>query len=134
MYEQTTGNFVEEAGFLQSFDNEDIGCSPDGLMSDRGLEIKCPYNASKHIENLTMQTQAEFKRLRKEYYAQVQLSMYVTGMSKWDFVSYHPDMPKPAKLKILEIERDDAYIEKLVRASEKAIELIKERVEIIKNN
>ena len=73
---------VEQVGFVQR--NEDVGCSPDGLIgNDGGLEIKCPFPATHAryiIEN----------QLPSNYKPQVQGSMWVTGRQWWDFVSFDP--------------------------------------------
>ena len=83
-YEFITDTKVEEVGFIYKDRKKLVGCSPDGLLADRGLEIKCP---SPVVHN------AYYARgvCPKAYIAQVQGSMYVTGLKKWDFMSYHPD-------------------------------------------
>jgi hypothetical protein len=42
-YEESTGNFVIECGFVDHATIKNLGYSPDGLVGDDGLiEIKCP--------------------------------------------------------------------------------------------
>jgi putative phage-type endonuclease len=100
-YEFLTDHEVEQVG-LCIRDNDRAGASPDGLMADRGLEIKCPAPHT-HVRYL------EEARLPREYIAQVQGCMWVCERDMWDFVSYHPDMPM---FKIT-IERDKEYINNL---------------------
>ena len=71
-----------------------IGYSPDGLVGDSGLiEIKSPER-KKHVEYLC------YGDVPKEYWAQVQTGLLVTGREWIDFISYHPGMAiKPVRVK-----------------------------------
>ncbi len=96
---------VKEVGF-HLHDDYDIGCSPDGLFtleSDTGVEIKSP-RASTHIRYM------RHKKLPVEYVQQVQLSMWLLEVDRYFFFSYHPDL-KPL---IVEVRRDDEFIDKAV--------------------
>ena len=74
---------VQQVGFITT-DDGTVGCSPDGLLSkDCGLEIKCP-KGSTHVGYLLN------GKLPPAYAPQVHGSMWVTGFSKWIFISYHP--------------------------------------------
>lgn len=89
------GKEVRQVGMILN-DDETMGCSPDGLVSEKiGLEIKCP-KASTHVGYLLG------KKMPSTYMAQVHGSMYVSGMSKWMFVSYHPGF-SPF---VIEVKRD----------------------------
>lgn len=101
---------IGQVGLIYKDDTRLVSCSPDGLMDNGGLEIKCPL-AHTHIKYLMD------NKLPSKYIAQVQGSMYVTGMDTWDFMSYHP---KIAPL-ILTIERDNDYISKMNELIEKFI-------------
>lgn len=90
-YQQHTGRKVYQLGFI-THDEGGFGCSPDGLIrqEDRpyariqwGLEIKCPM-PDKHVEYLLDGT------LPDDYRFQVHGSMAVTGVRRWDFLSYCP--------------------------------------------
>jgi len=94
-YEFITDNEVKEVGMVYKSEDKDISCSPDGLSIDRGLEIKCPL-AKTHVSYLLSE------KLPTKYVQQVQGSMWVTGLDKWDFLSYHPDMPPL----LLTVEKD----------------------------
>ena len=96
---------VKEVGF-HLHDDYDIGCSPDGLFtleSDTGVEIKSP-RASTHVRYMRN------KKLPVEYVQQVQLSMWLLEVDHYFFCSYHPDL-KPL---IVEVRRDDEFIDKAV--------------------
>lgn len=99
-YELVTGHDVEEIGLIYKDDTRRVSCSPDGLLSGcpRGLEIKCPLE----------KTQIKYLlagKLPSEYVAQVQGSMYVTGLDSWDFLSYHPELPPL----LLTVEKDPDF-------------------------
>ena len=98
-YEMTVSE-VERVGFCVR-DDEQAGCSPDALLTGRqtGLELKCP-KASTHVQYLLDQ------KLPTTYIPQVQGSMWVTGYSSWDFLSYHPDL-EPL---LIHVQRDDNYL------------------------
>lgn len=82
------------------------GCSPDSLIGeDGGLEIK---TALGHIQVERLQKGG----LPSEHKAQVQGSLWVTGRTWWDFVSYSPGLPPL----IVRVDRDDAYIADLAKA------------------
>lgn len=111
---------VKEVGF-HLHDDYDIGCSPDGLFtlgSDSGVEIKSP-RASTHIRYMRN------KKLPVEYVQQVQLSMWLLEVDHYYFCSYHPDL-KPL---IVEVKRDDEFIEKAVPILIDAAKYVKSETE-----
>jgi exodeoxyribonuclease (lambda-induced) len=99
-YEFETGNKIEEIGFIYTYDKR-MGASPDGIMPSikKGLELKCPATARVHADFLCND------KIKPEYYAQVQFSLYVSGYKSWDFSSFHPNF-KTAMLKIVTIFPD----------------------------
>ncbi len=84
-YEIDCRLMVDQVGFLTTDDGL-FGCSPDGLMALRGLEIKCPM-PEKHVEYLLAGT------LPDEYRGQVHGSMVIAELNEWDFWSYCPGYP-----------------------------------------
>jgi len=118
-YSAITSNLVDEVGMVYLNEDKKIACSPDGLMTGKGLEIKCP-KLGNHI-GYTLDG-----KLPSKYKAQVQGSIWVTGLDEWDFMSYHPDY-KPL---IITVERDDVYIGKM----EKLIIEFSERLEELKES
>lgn len=89
---------VEQVGFVLRDDGL-VGCSPDGLTTLAGLELKCP-KAETHVGYLRA------NKLPAAYVPQVQGCMWLCERDTWDFVSYHPLMPK---LHII-VERDPRFI------------------------
>jgi len=103
MYELITDTEVEEVGFILDNSGE-FGCSPDGLVGEGGVEIKCPAPHN-HIE------WSRKGVCPSKHYAQVQGCMWITERDWWDFMSYHPEM-KPF---IVRVERDQEFIDKLAK-------------------
>lgn len=125
LYSELTGIEVEETGFIPY--SQHSGGSPDGMCADgEGLiEIKCPFNPSKHIEFMMMKSPDDLLAINKQYYWQCQANLLFTGRRYIDFVSYDPRMSDLLKLKILRIETDIKGLE-LLRTR---ISLASERLE-----
>lgn len=111
VYQELTGNLVEQTGFLSIPDTR-VGCSPDGLVGDDGgVEIKCPYTGEVHCSYRELDT------VPKEYFWQVHGAMYVTGADWWDFVSFDPRVDDIDKaIHIVRVERDCGVIDQLHEA------------------
>lgn len=80
-------------------------CSPDGMCSDgRGLELKSPYTSSQYVRFRLGGLDA----VKKEYMAQVQYSMWVTGCDEWWFSNYDPRMRRENMHSII-IQKDNKF-------------------------
>ena len=103
-YEVNTNNFVDQVAFIDHPNIAWFGCSPDGLVSDRGLvEIKCP-NSATHWEYF------KSKEPPKKYFIQMQAQMAVSGRDWCDFISFDPRMPDRSQLLIVQVPRDPEFI------------------------
>ena len=104
-YCQTTGIRVEPA-CLQSIEHDWLRASVDGITVDgrRVVEIKCG-------ESVYRKT-ASSRRPPDYYFGQLQHILAVTGLPVIDFLCFLP--PKPPLL--LEVKRDDAYIQRMLTA------------------
>lgn len=110
-YEQRTGIFVEEVGYMPHPTMRHVGMSPDGLVGDDGLlEIKCPEAMAKHLEALRSGSHAV------EYRWQVQGQMWIAERAWCDVVSYDPRFPEGLRLAITRVNRDEPAIAELERA------------------
>jgi len=108
-YELQTDNEVSQHG-LCIRDELGAACSPDGFIEVTevdgilrpvgGLEIKCPMPHT-HVSYLRS------GKCPTDYIPQVQMCMWITGAQWWDFVSYHPLMPKL----MVRVPRDQDYID-----------------------
>jgi putative phage-type endonuclease len=104
-YELLTGREVEQVAMV--IRDDDVGCSPDGLVgADGAIEIKCP-NTTTHLETVLSKT------LPATYKPQVQGVLWVSGRSWLDFVSFDPRLPESAQIEVIRVERDEDYIARL---------------------
>jgi putative phage-type endonuclease len=110
---------VEEIGFC--IHDDGFGCSPDGVVGDGLLEIKCPL-AHTHVEYLRA------GHLPSTYIPQVQGQMLVMDKQWCDFLSYHPSM-KPL---LVRVNRDDKYCAMLHEALKELVRDVKANVELFR--
>ena len=103
-YEAYTGTFVKEEGFVDHPTIEGFGCSPDGIVGEGLIEIKCP-NTATHIETV-LENKAPSK-----YIPQMQCQMACTGAKWCDFVSFDPRVPEDLQLFVVRVDRDQEYID-----------------------
>ena len=102
-YEVSTGNFVDQIAFVNHSTIEGFGCSPDGLVGEGLIEIKCPNSA-------THWSYIKANEPPQKYIIQMQAQMSVTGAKWCDFVSFDPRMPERSQLLIIRINRDEEFI------------------------
>ncbi len=96
-----------------------IGGSPDygagdgllvfGAGPNKGGELKCPYNQSKHVSYLRRGVDWWLK----EHKDQVMGLMWITGWEGYYVSSFHPGFPPELQMILWEVERDDIYIKRL---------------------
>ncbi len=95
---------VLQVGFIER--DEDVGCSPDGLVGDNGmLEIKCPLSTT-HAQYLLAD------KMPTDYIAQVQGQLWVAGREWCDFFSFDP-RSRRKKVFRKRVYRDKNYIKEL---------------------
>lgn len=102
MYELKSGNKVEEVAFIER--DEFTGVSPDGLIGDDGMiEIKCPTTITQIKRALT-------DDYSKDYYAQIQMQLWVAERQWCDFLSFDPRLDVDAGYLLQRVERDEEFI------------------------
>lgn len=100
LYTEATGHTPYEVGIIL---NHGAGYSPDGLIGEAGaLEIKTKL-PKLQVEVLLS------GEIPKEYMAQIQGGLWISGREWLDFVSYWPGMP----LFIKRAHRDEAKIQQI---------------------
>jgi len=121
-YESIFDIEVKQVGFVTPNEghkyHEWIGISPDGLLEDGILEIKCPLMRT-HLEYIYA------NKLPSEYRYQVQGQLFVTGLAFCDFMSYVEGM-KPF---IVRVYPDVQLFTEFEQRLDSAIELIKDRIQ-----
>lgn len=123
VYEDIMGVSVAQVGFITPDEdnrfNEWIGVSPDGLIENGILEIKCP-KAKTHLEYI------QDNKLPTEYRYQVQGQLFVTGLEYCDFMSYYEGM-KPF---IIRVYPEQELFKEFEERLEKLIIQVKEKINI----
>ena len=106
VFEVAHNVFVDQVAFVDHPTIPNFGCSPDGIVGDSLLEIKCPYQSAIHW--------SYFKDgCPSKYYTQIQAQMSCTGAKSVWFVSYDGRMPPRSQLYIEEVMREEEFIKKL---------------------
>jgi hypothetical protein len=121
-----TGLDYHAVGFVYRDESRDCGCSPDGLILDAGepvagLELKCP-KASTHVQYLLDD--------KPQYQAQVQFSLWVTGLPRWYFMSYYPGL-RPM---LQTVEPDPAWQDAFSEHVPTVLSDLAEAVEIVRDD
>jgi putative phage-type endonuclease len=102
-YAARTGELVEEVGFIDHPTIQGAGASPDGIVGEGLVEIKCPQTNT-ILEWILTRT------IPARYLAQMQFQMAVTNAKWCDFAAYDPRLPEHLQLLIIRVERDDTRI------------------------
>lgn len=81
-YMEYTFHQANRVGFIEW--GKYAGCSPDFMVDEkRGGEVKC-LSAREHFRY------CHTRKIEKDYFAQVQWCLFVTGFEAWDYIHYHP--------------------------------------------
>jgi putative phage-type endonuclease len=125
-YEVATHNFVDQVPFVDHPTIKGFGCSPDGLVGEGLIEIKCP-NSATHWEYF------KYNRPPQKYVIQMQAQMAVTGAKWCDFVSFDPRMPERSQLLIVNVPRDDAFIAEMEAEIKQFLSEVEVEVNLMEN-
>jgi hypothetical protein len=125
---------VEEIFFIAVEDF--AGVSPDGKAGDIHLEIKCPYSAREHWRNMKMSNAADLRKRHRQYYHQIQFTLWAMDLELSHFFSYRPDFPAELKGFTLEVPRNEEAIkmilDKLFQAEELLQVELKDKIDNVK--
>ena len=102
-YELAQGVMVQQVGLVLHPTLDRSAASPDGLVDDGLLEIKCPKTAT-HLNYLLE------NRVPKEYENQMLWQMACCERTWCDFVSFDPRLPEDLQLFIKRFPRNEARI------------------------
>ncbi|NJO55741.1 MAG: YqaJ viral recombinase family protein [Rhodospirillales bacterium] len=98
-YEFDRGVTLEQVTFVFKDNSFRAGCSPDGVLPNKGAELKCPYDSTNFIKFLVAE------RIKPEWRWQNQFTMWCCDAEEWDFAQYDPRMKK-SLMKTLNIQKD----------------------------
>lgn len=126
LFEFKTGYTVKEVGFVEADELE--GSSPDGLieLEDEitGVEFKCPQD----------NTYAKLlfdRKIKPEYYAQMQMQMRHAGAKRWFYAVYNQSFEE--EMVIIEVKADPEFQDKLQKGLEKGKARVREILGTIKD-
>ena len=126
-YKHKTFYEVEQVGLIQL--NDDVVCSPDGLVDANGLiEIKVPdsYN---YIAQVLDIAKNGIKGVPNEYYTQMQVNLYISNRQWCDYVLYNPKYAAVGNgLFIYRVERDMVYKDTIEIAINESIKTINQYI------
>lgn len=105
-YEELTGTFIQNCGIAYHDTIEFFGASPDGLVDDGLIEIKCPMTTT-HLKYKIDGVVPE------QYKPQMLVQMAVTQRKWCDFMSFDPRVPRP----------HDAFIVRYIPAPEEIADI-----------
>jgi putative phage-type endonuclease len=126
-YEVNTHNFVDQVAFVDHPTIAGFGCSPDGIVGEGLIEIKCPNSA-------THWSYVKAKAPPTKYFIQMQAQMACTGAKWCDFVSFDPRMPERSQLLVVNVPRDEAFIAEMEAEIKKFLSEVEMEVNLMKGS
>lgn len=102
-YEVKTGVMVDQVGLVLHPSTDRAAASPDGLVGDGLVEIKCPKTAT-HLQYILDEV------VPSKYQPQMLWQMACADRPWCDFVSFDPRLPDDLQLFIVRFTRDDERI------------------------
>ena len=132
-YEEHVNGLVESVGFAFHPEIKWFGSSPDGLLDDGCIEVKCP-NSATHLRYIVDGCVPD------EHIPQMKAVMSCTERQWCDFVSFDPRMPKELRLFVRRLERDEPMIRemeeevvKFLTEAEHLLQVVKARQMVIRD-
>ena len=101
---------IQEIAFMFSDESLRVGVSPDGLLDNTIIEIKCPFNGENFIKF------AAFETNKKDWAWQAQFQLFAGKADEHIFCQYDPRMVLCNNLHYVKTERDDAMQKTLADA------------------
>lgn len=133
MFEKEYNVVVQETDCIDHPEIEWLAGSPDGvILTEDGeaveavIEIKCPLPKT-HVKYFArIKNSDDLKKVKPEYYWQVQNNMFVTGAQYCYFISYCPWVV--CKMRVVKIERNDDDLKELALRVQKANEEVDDMI------
>lgn len=112
--------------------NDYFGGSPDGVNTEKILEIKCPYNPVEHLRHLKVINGLTLKQIKPEYYWQIQANMLIFDRNKALFASFDPRLNHEKLIHMVVIERDLEATKLILERVTQATEILNEYLKTLK--
>lgn len=126
LYEVKNGVMVAEVDYVPHKAIERSGASPDGIVNDGLIEIKCP-DSKTHFNYLLA------GEVPNKYKPQMAWQMACTGASWVDFISFDNRVPEGLQYFEIRYNRDNEYIEMLEKEVTQFLIEVDEKYELLKN-
>lgn len=132
IYSEVRGVEVQKASFIAY--NDHYGGSPDGLVGAEGIvEVKCPYNSTNHFKHGLIKSDADFKKMKPDYYYQC-ISNMICANAQWcDFISFDPRVKPEYSMYIYRLNRNEEEVKQVLERVEAAAIYMAELKEKLKN-
>ena len=101
---------IQEIAFMFADESLRVGVSPDGLLDNTIIEIKCPHNGENFIKF------AAFETNKKDWAWQAQFQLFAGKADEHIFCQYDPRMILCNNLHYVKTERDEAMQKTLADA------------------
>ncbi|CAH1998385.1 unnamed protein product [Acanthoscelides obtectus] len=105
----TLNKKIRTCGLYVCQDNPMLAASPDGLLKDATVEIKCPTKAkakNNYLKNGIISEKCK---------AQVQLQMHATGMKRCYFCVADSNFEETKNVDIILVKYEDDYVNNLIK-------------------
>jgi hypothetical protein len=98
MYEAIFGSTVERPGFVTNTDFQSCGYSPDGIVDQTLIEVKC-FNEKKHLEILKGEIPINIL-------AQIHFGMMICDLKQAQLIIYNPDIDAEVAFKAIDVKQN----------------------------
>lgn len=114
---------------------DEVSCSPDGIVypekdDNYGIEIKCPYVRSNHVNHMLMLCEADLKKVMPAYYWQILMCMLIFQFEYYEFISYDPRFVGKNRMFVLPFKIENVH-DDIKRLKENLLLAVKEKHRII---
>lgn len=122
LYELLHDVEVRQVGLVRHSTMEGFAASPDGLVGDHLIEIKCPQTAT-HLDYLLTE------KVPGKYFTQMQAQMACCPRAEYcDFISYDPRLSGDMQLWTQRVYRDEKFIRDMEAAIASFLDEVAETV------
>lgn len=121
-YEKIYGVTTEPISFVPYLDH--FGGSPDRIVGDDLLEIKCPSEPENQVKYLMYSDVDDLKSNHPDYYWQIMCNLLWTGKSGAYFVTFdNRFQDNKFKMSRIRIERDQKAFDKIIERGKTAVQM-----------
>ncbi|CAH0392565.1 unnamed protein product [Bemisia tabaci] len=110
---QFPGHRMKKTGFKVLQTQPIFGASPDGILGDYIVEVKCPSKAETYSSYFT----SNYSQPANKYKGQMHLQMLACGKKKGLFCVASPNFKENKAVKILRVSFDRCFSNQMMRAS-----------------